>query len=224
MRSFKKVIKASSIRIAGQHRYETASDASMAGSEAALSALPNRHTPSPDDREGCEKDGKTEDARRTAYEQGMAEGMKRGVAKQRQEVSELVNSLSGLITELTNVRKEFLGNIEKEVLDLAFAIAEKIVNHEVLTDREVICRVLEGALTKMVDHEGMTLRVNPNDYRYLVENNQDMPAGWEGMKNIVLEQDAAVGQGGVVIVSALGEVDARLDQQMGVLKEALTSA
>lgn len=212
MHSSKKVIKASSIRIAPLNQCETVQGAAPFGGK-------RQHAPDDDARQ--EKDAKLESIRRKAFEQGIAEGVKRGIAQQKQEVSQLARSLTGLMSELTKIRKEFLGSIEKEVLDLAFAIAEKILNHEIAADKGVIRTVLGGALTKIVDQEGMRIRLNPQDYRYLTERNEEISAGLEGAKNFVLEEDAAIGQGGVVIVSLSGEVDARLDQQMSALRDAL---
>jgi flagellar biosynthesis/type III secretory pathway protein FliH len=65
------------------------------------------------------------------------------------------------------------------------------------------------------------IRLNPIDYQYLTEVNRNIFPGLEGIKALMLEADESIGQGGVVIVSALGEVDARLDQQMRTLKDAL---
>lgn len=152
----------------------------------------------------------------------MAEGLKKGAAEQKQALAQQENSLAGLIHELTKVRKEFLSRIESDVLNLAFAIAEKILNHEIATDKDVVCKVLGGALNKMADQEGMKIRVNPDDYGYLKVITEAPFPGLEEIKNVMLEEDAAIGRGGVVIVSLFGEVDARLDQQMSILKDALS--
>jgi flagellar assembly protein FliH len=164
----------------------------------------------------------TERIRQEAYERGLAEGLKTGATEQKQALAQQVNSLAGLIHELTKVRKEFLNSIESDVLNLAFAIAEKILNHEIATDKDVVCKVLGGALSKMMDKEGMKIRVSPDDYGYLKAITEAPYPGLEEIKNVMLEADAAIGRGGVVIVSVFGEVDARLDQQMSVLKDALS--
>lgn len=164
----------------------------------------------------------TQRIRQEAYERGMAEGLKKGADEQKQSLAEQESSLAGLIRGLTKVRKEFLTRMESDVLNLAFAIAEKILNHEIATDKDVVCKVLEGALSKMVDQEGMKIRVNPDDYGYLKEITEAPYPGLESIKNVQLEEDAAIGRGGAIIVSVFGEVDARLDQQMSTLKDALS--
>ncbi len=139
-----------------------------------------------------------------------------------QELAKLVNTLSELIGELTREKREFLGRMESDVLNLAFAIAEKVLNHEIATDKDAICKVLGGAMKKIVDHEGMRIRVHPEDYRYLTEKKADIFPGLEGVKDIMLEEDAQIARGGAIIDSAFGEVDARLDQQLSELKTALS--
>ena len=215
MHSSKKVIKAAAIKIARQHSLASSPEDE---SPSEGTAEPVHHQQS---SLANEKEEKARFVRQEAYDLGLAEGMKRGAAQQKQELAKLVNILSGLIGELTREKKEFLRQVETEVLNLAFAIAEKILNHEIATDKDVICKVLGGALKKIVDQDGMRIRVNPDDYRCLTERKADIFPGMEGLNDVVLEEDTAIGRGSAVIESAFGEVDARLDQQLSELRTAL---
>jgi flagellar assembly protein FliH len=212
MHSSKKVIKASSIRIARNPYSENSSrpDTSRQGEKSTLPAGQS------------DLEIVTERVRQEAYERGMAEGLKKGAAEQKQALAKHEDSLVGLIQGLTKVRKEFLIRMESDVLNLAFAIAEKILNHEIATDRDVVCKVLEGALSKMVDQEGMKIRVHPDDYGCLKAITEAPSPRLEAIKSVMLEEDASIGRGGAIIVSLFGEVDARLDQQMSILKDALS--
>jgi len=210
------VIKAAAIKIDREHPLVPFTEAGIPGSPG------ENHQSSAIDQSSTEKEEKAKFVRQEAYNLGMAEGIKRGAAQQKQELAKLVNTLSGLIGELTREKKEFLRRMESEALNLAFAIAEKILNHAIATDKDAICKVLEGALKKIVDHEGIRIRVNPDDYRYLTERKADIFPGLEGVKDIMLEEDSTIGRGSAVIDSAFGEVDARLDQQLRELKAALS--
>ncbi len=224
MRSSNKVIKAAAIKIARQHPLTPFPEAEPLNEGAGKPGSPglNHHESSAVDQVSNAKEEKAKFVRQEAYDLGLAEGMKRGAAQQKQELAKLVNTLSGLISELTREKKEFLRRMETEVLNLAFAIAEKVLSHEIATDKDVICKVLGGALKKIVDQDGMRIRVNPDDYRYLTERKADIFPGMEGIKDVMLEEDAAIGRGSAVIDSAFGEVDARLDQQLSELKTALS--
>ncbi len=224
MRSSNIVIKAAAIKIDRQHPLTPfpVAEASNGGAGKLGSAGLNNKQSSSVDQFTSEKEEKVKFVRREAYDLGMAEGMNRGAAQQKQELAKLVNILSGLIGELAREKKDFLRRMESEALNLAFAIAEKVLNHEIATDKDAICKVLGGALKKIVDQEGIRIRVNPDDYRYLTEKKADIFPGLEGVKDLMLEEDAMIGRGSAVIDSAFGEVDARLDQQLSELKAALS--
>jgi flagellar assembly protein FliH len=224
MRSSNKVIKAAAIKLARQHHltpFPGAEPLNEGAAKPGSQRLNHRQSPTAD-QSSNEQEERAKLARQEAYDLGLAEGMKRGAAQQKQELAKLVNTLSGLIGEMTREKKEFLRRMENEVLNLAFAIAEKVLNHEIATDRDAICKVLGGALKKVVDREGIRIRVSPEDYRYLMERKADIFPGLEGIKNAVLGEDATLGRGSAVIDSAFGEVDARLDQQLSELRAALS--
>jgi flagellar assembly protein FliH len=224
MRSSNKVIKADAIKIARRHPLTLFPEAEPLNEGAWKPDFLrlNDQQSTAAGQLSKDKEEKAKIVRREAYDLGMAEGLKRGVAQLKQELAMLITTLSGLIGEMTREKKEFLNRMESEVLNLAFAIAEKVLNHEIATDKDVICKVLGGALKKIVDQEGMRIRVNPDDYRYLMERKADIFPGLEGVKGIMLEEDATIGRGSAVIDSVFGEVDARLDQQLSELKAALS--
>jgi flagellar assembly protein FliH len=224
MRSSNKVIKAAAIKIDRRHSLKAFSEVETSIQGVKKSGMPDleQSRSSTADQPPNGNEERIKRVRQEAYDLGMTEGVRRGAAQQKQELAQLVNSLSGVISELTKAKREFLGRIESEVLNLAFAIAEKVISHEITTDKDVVCKVLGGALKKVVDKEGMKIRVSPDDYRYLMEKKAHIFPGLEGIKDVMLESDATIGPGGVVIESVFGEVDARLDQQMNELKAALS--
>jgi flagellar assembly protein FliH len=224
MRSSNIVIKAAAIKIDRQHPVTTFSVAEWSNGEAGIPSSPgsNKTQSSAVDQSPSEKEEMVKFVRQEAYEQGMGEGMNKGAAQQKQELAKLMDTLSVLIRELTREKKEFLRRMESETVNLAFAIAEKVLNHEIATDKDAIRKVLGSALKKIVDQDGIRIRVNPDDYRYLTEKKADIFPGLEGVKDIMLEGDATIGRGGAIIDSAFGEVDARLDQQLSELKAALS--
>jgi len=224
MRLSNKVIKAAAIKIARQHPLTPFPEGEPSDEGAERSGSPGgdgRRAPAVD-QASKEREEKARFVRQEAYDLGLAEGMKRGAAQQKQELAKLVSTLSGLIGELSREKREFMSRLEGEALKLAFAIAEKILNHQIATDRDAVCGVLGGALKRIADQEGMRIRVHPDDYRHLTEKKADLFPGLEGVKDVMLEADATIGRGSAVIDSAFGEVDARVDQQLSELKAALS--
>jgi len=120
-----------------------------------------------------------------------------------------------LIRELKVLKQEFLEGSEKEIIDLVFSIAGSVIHKEVSADREVVLSVLKDAMRNMQDRDGVSIRLNPEDHRYITEAKLDF---LDSYGDISIEKDEKIGQGGAVIETHWGTVDARLDQQLDKIR------
>jgi len=152
---------------------------------------------------------------------GYEEGLKKGIEIQKQEASHMVRALMDAVREIDSLKQNILENAEHDIVELAYAIAEKVVHQEIQTNREVIKAVLKDAIKSIVDKEELRIRLNPQDYQYMLEIKSDFIQVIDGVKHIILEEDAGIQRGGAIIESLFGEVDARVDKQMGELKAVL---
>jgi flagellar assembly protein FliH len=168
-----------------------------------------------------EMEQKVKTAEKAAHAKGLSEGLKEGADQERAKLRTAAVALSGAIKELSILKKEILEKAEKEMVNLAFRVAEKVIHQEVSTGREVVLSVLRAAMKDILDREGLKIRMNPVDYHHLIENDPEGIQSIEGLRNAVIEADETVGPGGVVIETLFGEVDARLDRQMDGIREAL---
>lgn len=159
-------------------------------------------------------------AGKEAYEKGFSEGLKKGIEIESGKVQSALKGIAAAIEEFETAKKQFVSSSERELLDLAIAAAECIVHGEVAANRNVVCSVLNEALKKVMDREGIRVRVNPEDYRYLTEENPGA-LNRESLKKSALVEDETIARGGVVIETLFGEVDACIETQINELKQAL---
>jgi flagellar assembly protein FliH len=75
-----------------------------------------------------------------------------------------------------------------------------------------------------VDRENMKVRVHPQDFQYMLEIKSDFLQSFDGIKNIVFEEDMSILRGGAIIETMFGEVDARLDHQYNEIKSSMTTS
>lgn len=158
------------------------------------------------------------------YEKGLSDGIRQGRDLQKNEALDTLRAMTGIVSEVSELKKEILQNAEREILQLALAVAEKVLHLEVTTNREVIQSVLKEAIKKIVDRENMKIRVHPQDFHYMMEIKSDFLQHFDGIKNIVFEEDESVRRGGAIIETLFGEVDARLDQQYNEIKTVMVSS
>ncbi|MEA3486400.1 MAG: FliH/SctL family protein [Thermodesulfobacteriota bacterium] len=154
-----------------------------------------------------------------AYDRGFSEGVTEGMDRKKRELSLAAESVAKLVRELKRLKEELLKSSEKEIIDLVFSIARKIIHKEVSADREVVLSVLKDAMKNMQEKDGVRIRLNPEDYHYITEVKPDFLDSFGDMS---IEKDEEIGQGGAVIETHLRAVDARLDQQLNKIRESLT--
>lgn len=162
-------------------------------------------------------------AEQESYEKGLADGVRKGRELQSIETLQTLQAMASIVTETSRLKKTILENAEQQILQLSLAIAEKVIHLEVTTNREVIRGVLKEAIKNIGDRENMKIRVHPQDFHFMLEIKSDFLHGFDGIKNIVFEEDESILRGGAIIETLCGEVDARLDQQYNAVKTLIAS-
>lgn len=163
-------------------------------------------------------------AARDARQKGLSEGIREGRELQKKETLQSIEALSALIQDLSGLKEKMLEAAEEQILQLALAVAEKVIHMETTTNRNVIQNVLKAAMKSIVDRENMKIRVHPHDFQYMMEIKSDFMNNFDGIKNIVFEEDVSITRGGAILETMFGEVDARVDQQYNAIKSVMTTA
>ena len=181
------------------------------------------------DQEGLPSDEtrKEEDLealRREVYEEGFAEGEKAGIERGRKDVEAQVERFLASIEEIAALKKNLYEGSEEELVDLILAAVNKIVRKELDLDREIVAGVIKGALKNLAGKKDILIRVNSQDYFYILEHKERLFAENGDLRDVRFEEDDSVGIGGCLIESGSGEVDARIEKQLEMLEEAMRSA
>ncbi|MDI6826903.1 MAG: FliH/SctL family protein [Armatimonadota bacterium] len=161
-----------------------------------------------------------ESLRTAAYNEGYQAGL--------QELDAQKQALAVRATEIENeVEKQladFWAKIEPELLKLAVEIAEKIIRHELAENNEYVLSTVKTALYQLRDRREIKIRVNPNDYELVRNHKDDLVCSFDGVHSLEIIEDRRVDQGGCVIESVNGELDARISTQLGEVERALMEA
>lgn len=158
-----------------------------------------------------------------AYAKGYRDGEAAGIKAEDERLESNLNHLDKLIAEIEETRTEVFRNAEKGIVNLAMAIAAKIIRHEISTKKEVIVRTVSAALKKPVDHENIKVRVNPSDYHFLKEQAFQFSNFVDNPGSVIFVEDESIERGGCMIETNLGDIDARIEKQLRAVEEALKS-
>ena len=155
-----------------------------------------------------------------AYKRGMAQGRAEIVESQESQIKSAVASMQAVIQEMHDVRKRDVESLELETVKMAMAIAKKVVGN-VAEQSDTIKHVVKQAMAKVNDSRQLIIKLNPKDLDVVQAIVQELipPDDLKGAFRI--ESDECIKQGGCMIETKLGDIDARIDQQLKIIEQIL---
>jgi flagellar biosynthesis/type III secretory pathway protein FliH len=157
---------------------------------------------------------------REAYSEGYRRGEAAGKAAFLQSVGEAAVALKGSAEAMAEARRQFLAATEPQVVALVKAIAQRVLHREIQTDEALVVRTVRAALANLTAREHMVLRLNPADIETFRKHELQVLEAVPGV-NLDVVEDESVGSGGCIIDTESLHVDARLDQQLREVLDAL---
>ena len=167
-----------------------------------------------------------------AYQKGLAEGIQQGLKDGEQkglelasrQIEPLIAGIKQAVNKLTALGEETYQQIETEVVELALAIARKVICREVSMDKETVVCVAREALAKVEDPGKIKIKMNPADLRFINETKYQLANLIDGVNSVTIEAEENIQSGGCVIETDLGEIDARIEKQLQAVEESFREA
>lgn len=157
----------------------------------------------------------------TGYEAGHRQGLEKGLEQFKQTTKRSIENLATIVEEVILQREKLIKNSETEIIEMAFAIAAKIIDAEITEDRDIVTRNARKALEKVVSDTRIKLKTAPQDFE-IIKENIDLLAGKTGVScSIDLIADGNITPGGCLIETDSGRIDVQIGAQLGELKKSL---
>jgi len=169
-----------------------------------------------------------QDAEQQAYCRGFGDGERKGhelgeqagLESAMQKLESLLTGGHKLLCELGELHRQTCRDVEADLVQLALAVARKIVGRDVSLGPDAVTRIIREALTR-VEHAGrITIKLNPADLELLADIKPQLLSGLPEAGRAVFEADEGIARGGCLIETDEGEVDARIERQFQVVEEA----
>ncbi len=128
-----------------------------------------------------------------------------------------LEQLAHLETEIVQVRQE----LEKFLVPVALKAAKKIVGREIELADTTIVDIVSNSLKTVAQHKKITIYVNKKDLEILDRYRPQLKQIFEALEVLSLRERTDVTQGGCIIETELGIIDARLENQWRALEGAL---
>ena len=118
-------------------------------------------------------------------------------------------------------QEQFLKNGNRDLMDLAFKIAEKIIGKQLEIDPDTIISIVKQAMQTVRQTKQLTIRVHPDDAKRLKANEEELQEALGRQRILDVVEDKKVQPGGCIIESEIGTVEAQLTTQLERLKKIL---
>ena len=159
----------------------------------------------------------SENIKKSAFEEGYRMGLEKAQGD--------LETFRSEFSHFMNAKKDVFEYIAPDILEISVDIAKKIIKKELETDPQVLVNTIIDVLKSVSKNEPkVTIRVRPQSVQFIKDTipNITYQYGIDSKINIVA--DPSVEEGGCILQTNNGIVDASVDTQLEIIKKALEGA
>lgn len=175
-----------------------------------------------------ERRGEDDRFRAEIFEAARAEGFEQGRLEAERQVREqyegMIREARAVLEQAHETARRIVAESEPFLLELACAIAGKIVGRRLDEKPDWIKDLVREALKRSAGKDTITLCVAPSQFSYIQSVRDDLASVIDAQAELVIVPDHSVRDHGCVVKTAFGTVDARVDTQLSEIRQALLDA
>ncbi len=152
---------------------------------------------------------------------GEAAGREEGFEEGKKEAQRLVERLHKIIDKAIEKREEMIDEAETQMIDLVLLISRKVIKVISENQKNVVVNNIVQALRKLKSRGDVAIRVNLADLDLATDHTRDFMKMVENVKSITVLEDTSVDQGGCIIETDFGQIDARITSQLKEIEEKI---
>jgi flagellar assembly protein FliH len=165
--------------------------------------------------------------KQSAYAQGFAQGLEEGKIKgQEQGYLEIVQKGNGMLQELEQITADYqtsvktlLNSLEGRVMEMVATMVKNITKNKIDENNEVVLSVIRSAGDRMLERDVAKLLVHRADMELVLANKNALIAGIDTITDLEILPGNTVDQGGCIIETGSGMIDARIETQLEAFDE-----
>lgn len=156
-----------------------------------------------------------------AKEEGFNQGYQDGYAQGKQVAQNIIDEANNLKREILESRKQYVDDIEEEIVSLSLDIAETILNARLDSDKELILPLIYEGIESLSLSDSLTIIVSEEDYDVVNEAKSEILARASLVENLAVRVDRKYQKGDCLIETENGTVNSSLNLQKDKIKQAI---
>ena len=162
------------------------------------------------------------------YEEAKNTGFKVGY----EEATELVESknlavaheIENLLVELDANKEQLIDENKQNVIELAFKIAERVINQKLTSDKELFFKIYEKAVKDLVAQKWLKLTISKNEVQLVTSNSDYLLSMVSGAERLEVEVLDDAQKGTCIVETSEKIVDESIITQLDKLRNSVLNS
>ncbi len=151
-------------------------------------------------------------------EQAKQDGYKEGLNLAQNDIEDLKTKFE----EFYGYKNEVFDKVSGCILDISVEIAKKIINKEIQVDKEAVLPIIKNVVEEVNKTENkIVLKVMPKDVELVRDKIPEIFSGNYYEAKISVIPDNSIKEGGVIVETSNGIIDASIETQIAIIEKAL---
>jgi flagellar biosynthesis/type III secretory pathway protein FliH len=163
-----------------------------------------------------------EESRQKGYADGQQEVQQIVEKKLGEQLATLLPALAATIQEIQHAKQAWMTHWERSAVQLATAIAERIVRREIEQKPEITVGLVRESLELAAGSSTVRVLLNPKDHETLQPRAEALIHDMAGLGACDLVADPSVTAGGCRVETAFGTIDQQIETQLQRIEQELT--
>lgn len=161
------------------------------------------------------------EAQKEGYQSGYEQGKTTAENDIYEQQKQIIINAQNILKEAYETKEQIIQESENVIVELATAISEKILRKELELDKSIIKNITLDLLKDINEMERISIYVNPKYSAYLQSAREELLRELNGQVELSIFPDPAIENGGVLIKTLYGTLDAKIDTQLEEIKALL---
>ena len=160
------------------------------------------------------------DIKANAWEEGFNRGKQEVIERMENDIDAVLISANRVLAESSIKAREIFQDNKREMINLSFEIAKKIIKREI-NNKEILFENLIEAMKKAQSNKELKIFVNWEQLSFGKEIKERLKNSFQGIETIDIIEDRTVEPGGCIIETKLGKIDATIKNQLDIIFNVL---
>ncbi len=153
----------------------------------------------------------------TLRQQGYQAGVDAGKQKGESDYTDMIKTVFDLLNHIQQAAVAHFNQHEGAIVELAVAIAEKLLHGSIADNPERIQPIINDAIRRITDKNRVIIKVNPEDAPATRHYREHILATLTDIRSLEVTEDPTQSRGGCIIETQLGFIDASLKTKIATL-------